>query len=1003
MADIVKKQSNVEIIRAKVKDEYRKCLSDPMYFMRKYIKIQHPMKGSLPFDLYKFQEDTLKSLVDNRFNIILKSRQMGISTLCAAYSLYLMTFFNDKNVLCVSFSQEVAKEIVTKVRFANNNLPSFLKVECVEDNRLSLKFKNGSQIKAVSSNSDATRSNAVSLLLMDETAFISEANLIWTSAQATLSEGGSACLLSCVTSDTYIFSDKGIKQVSDYIPNDGLSGDYAINEYSILGVDQTRKGIYFKNNGIADTLKLTTKFGELEGSKIHKLWAYKKSTEKYDWYKLEDLCIGDYVSIQYGMNIWGNNDDISNFIPSFSNKLKSPLRKDNILLNNGIISKELAYLFGIYIAEGSCYKVLSPNGNLIGGTITITTGDKEITEVFDKLELTYCTSDDLHYCISNKNLIELFEYVGFDFTKKAHQKIIPNRLMEMSKANISSMLQGIFDGDGCSSDGDVSLASTSKQLIDQVRILLNNFGILASCFKRNKDMLNGYNNPIKFNHDSYALELYSKNALKYFNLIGFFFKRKQKNKDILLNLKDSNYLCDTIPDSVKILNKLHKSTGKRVKDLEREYNILFGDITNKKLENRPKTVSRYKTHQIYNLLKFNLSVDEINLYDRVFSDTIYWSEIKTITPDKKEVFDFSLPENKNDFWCHSIVYNGFIGHQTPNGSSGFFHQMWVEAEAKKNGFNPIRLPWNLIPHRTQEWRDEQTKLMGVKEASQEFDCNFSTSGNNVITQEILDWYKKNQSKDPVEMRGHDHSYWVWDYPNYSIDYVISADCSRGDGEDFSAFQVIDVVNMEQVAEYQGMMDTKTYGNLLVAVASEYNNALLIVENNNQGNAVLQEVIDKKYPNTFYSSADLQVIDIEKEMMSRSGNSRMTPGFTTTSKTRPLLIAKLEMYFREKSITVRSKRLLNELSTFIWHNGKAESMRGQHDDLVMSLGIGLWVRDTALRLRQQNMDMNRSLLNGLLRPNPPAPIYSKTSNEGRNQWQMPTSKTSGEKEDLKWLL
>lgn len=155
-------------LRTIIKQEYKKCIEDPIYFMKKYVKIQHPIKGTVNFDLYEFQESALKDLVNNNHNIILKSRQMGISTLMAGYSLWLMNFHKDKNILCLSITQETAKEIVTRVRFANDNLPSWLKQETVEDNRLSLRLGNGSQIKAASSASTAGRSAALSLLVIDE-------------------------------------------------------------------------------------------------------------------------------------------------------------------------------------------------------------------------------------------------------------------------------------------------------------------------------------------------------------------------------------------------------------------------------------------------------------------------------------------------------------------------------------------------------------------------------------------------------------------------------------------------------------------------------------------------------------------------------------------------------------------------------------------------------------------------------------------------------------------
>ena len=183
-------------LREVIREEYKKCLSDPIYFMKKYVKIQHPIRGTIPFDLYPFQEEALKGLVNFDYNIILKSRQMGITTLTSAYSLWMMVFHSDKNILCISIKQETSKEIVTRVRFANNSLPSWLKIPCVEDNRLSLRLKNGSQIKAVSSSGDAGRSSALSLLIIDECAFIDNVEEIWLSAQQTLSTGGKAIILS---------------------------------------------------------------------------------------------------------------------------------------------------------------------------------------------------------------------------------------------------------------------------------------------------------------------------------------------------------------------------------------------------------------------------------------------------------------------------------------------------------------------------------------------------------------------------------------------------------------------------------------------------------------------------------------------------------------------------------------------------------------------------------------------------------------------------------------
>ena len=179
-----------------IRSEYLKCAKDPFHFMRKYCYIQHPQRGRIQFNLYPFQEKVLTLMRDNPYSIILKSRQLGISTLTAGYSLWLMTFHKDKNILCIATKQETAKNMVTKVKFMYDNLPSWLKIDSTEYNKLTLRLTNGSQIKATSASSDAGRSEAVSLLLVDEAAFIDNIEEIWISAQSTLSTGGNSIILS---------------------------------------------------------------------------------------------------------------------------------------------------------------------------------------------------------------------------------------------------------------------------------------------------------------------------------------------------------------------------------------------------------------------------------------------------------------------------------------------------------------------------------------------------------------------------------------------------------------------------------------------------------------------------------------------------------------------------------------------------------------------------------------------------------------------------------------
>ena len=103
--------------------------------------------------------------------------------------------------------------------------------------------------------------------------------------------------------------------------------------------------------------------------------------------------------------------------------------------------------------------------------------------------------------------------------------------------------------------------------------------------------------------------------------------------------------------------------------------------------------------------------------------------------------------------------------------------------------------------------------------------------------------------------------------------------------------------------------------------------------------------------------------IEQHQAERLTNT--VPGFTTSMKTRPLIVAKLEEFIRNKLITVRSTRVVNEMKTFIWKNGKPQAMKGYHDDLIMALAIACWVRDTALQNNTRELNYKMACANAIL--------------------------------------
>lgn len=323
---------------------------------------------------------------------------------------------------------------------------------------------------------------------------------------------------------------------------------------------------------------------------------------------------------------------------------------------------------------------------------------------------------------------------------------------------------------------------------------------------------------------------------------------------------------------------------------------------------------------------------------------------------------------------------------TPNGKGNFFHKTWVGAVSGDNPFHPIKLHWTVHPERDQSWRDEQDKLLGPRMASQECDTDFVSSGHTVINPEVLKFYET-LLKEPLEKQGIDNNYWIWEYPDYTKDYIVVADVARGDGEDHSAFHVMEIESMRQVAEYKGKPGTKEYGNMLVNVATSYNEALLVIENANIGWAAIQPAIDREYKNLYYSlKQDTRVVDAEDYLQKKydmKDKKDMVPGFTTSTRTRPMIISQLELYMREHAVEIQSRRLWEELGVFIWlGNGRPEASPGYNDDLVMAFAIGIWVRDTAIKLRTEGMELNRQSLSTLGRSIAPG-IYS-SGNQGKHE-------------------
>jgi hypothetical protein len=173
--------------------EYLKCADDPVYFILTYIRIVSLDEGVIPFTMYDFQVDMVKSFHENRFNIAKLPRQSGKSTIVTAYLLWYVLFNQNVNVAILANKAATAREMLGRLQLSYENLPKWLQQGILQWNRGSLELENGSKILAASTSASAVRGMSFNVIFLDEFAFVPNhiADQFFSSVYPTVSSGKS--------------------------------------------------------------------------------------------------------------------------------------------------------------------------------------------------------------------------------------------------------------------------------------------------------------------------------------------------------------------------------------------------------------------------------------------------------------------------------------------------------------------------------------------------------------------------------------------------------------------------------------------------------------------------------------------------------------------------------------------------------------------------------------------------------------------------------------------
>lgn len=302
---------------------------------------------------------------------------------------------------------------------------------------------------------------------------------------------------------------------------------------------------------------------------------------------------------------------------------------------------------------------------------------------------------------------------------------------------------------------------------------------------------------------------------------------------------------------------------------------------------------------------------------------------------------------------------------TPNGVGNLFHRIWTGAQEGTNGFKPIEIPWYKHPQRDQKWYDIQAKAIraakGERGVAQELECNFNASGDTFLPPEHMDVLFSRVTDPPWKHPVYPEC-WVWKQPNPNHRYVIGADVSRGDAEDFSAFCVVDIDDDEVVADYKAKIQSDKLADVLIEIGKYYNTALICPELNSYGLLTSDALKKSGYPNLYYDKLRKNVYQVMTQ--SEMTNSDELPGIQMHVKNREEILAKFETVLRNGHIITHSKRLYEELKTFMWRNNKAQAQKGYNDDIIMAYAMTFSLFEASGRNLYSDEDMAMGLLAGM---------------------------------------
>jgi len=357
---------------------------------------------------------------------------------------------------------------------------------------------------------------------------------------------------------------------------------------------------------------------------------------------------------------------------------------------------------------------------------------------------------------------------------------------------------------------------------------------------------------------------------------------------------------------------------------------------------------------------------------RIIASATGANSIRGLSVNLLYLDEFAFVENAEQFYTstYPVVTSGgkskVIITSTANGIGNMYHKLYEGAVQEKNEYKDYKVNWWDVPGRDDAWKAMTIANTSELQFEQEFGNSFLGTGNTLINANTLLGL---QSHDPVWCS---QNAYLYEEPKQDHIYIMTVDTAKGRGQDYSTFSIIDITEkpFKQIAIYRdNMISPLLFPDIIHRYAKMYNEALVIIENNDQGQIVCNQLFyDIEYENVFTQSA-----------VKSSGI-----GVTMTKKTKQIGCSTLKEVMEENKLQIIDKFTINELITFVSKGQSWEADGRNHDDLVMNLVLFSWFITTPffesltdLELKKLLYDENQQMIEDDLVP---AGIFSRPDTE-----------------------